>query len=140
VGRFARLVFQDSDSPFGSLFGRKDGQQQGNCKKSASEVDCGFSQYGCGLGAENVFRHPGPERSSESLASGSLHQDDQGQQNTDDHQNREEYRDKNRQPHKGRNMSCPGAGVKLRLVRRPPEREALAFGVRRSAFGGAVRK
>ena len=124
MGRFSCLVFQNSDSPFGSLFSRKDGQQQGNRKKSATEVDRGFRQYGCGLSAENVFCHPGPERSAEPLASGSLHQDDQGQQNTDDHQNREKYRDKNRQPHKGRNMCCRDAGVKLRLP----------FGVRRSEF------
>ena len=76
MGRFAGLVFQDTDSPFGSLFSRKDGQQQGNPEKSASEVDRGLSQYGCGLSAENVFRHPGPERSAEPLAARSLHQDD----------------------------------------------------------------
>jgi hypothetical protein len=45
-----------------------------------------------------------------------LHEDDQGQQNANDHQNREKYRDENRQPHKGGNMCRRGAGVKLRLA------------------------
>jgi hypothetical protein len=71
--RFPRLVFQDPDSPVGPLFRSKDGQKQSNRKKSAPQVDRGLSQHGCGLSAENVFRHPGPERRAESLAPGTLH-------------------------------------------------------------------
>ena len=102
--RFPRLAFQDSDSAFGALFCREDRQKQRNRKEGAAQVDRSLSQHCCGLSAENVLSHPGSERRAEALAARSLHQDDQGQQDTDDHQNREKYRDKYRQPHKGGNM------------------------------------
>jgi hypothetical protein len=57
------------------------------------------------LSAKDVFRDATAESRSQPFILGPLHKHDENQQKTDYHQDHQENRDEDTQPHKGRNVA-----------------------------------